>query len=577
MRGPGIPLRAAALAIALIGAGGIPSARGEEPKPAAEDLRALPDDKKAARLDEIRKRYEDIRRNQDLKPVRERRNLVGVAGELRYPPAAKFLRNVFDDESNLSNVVAALLAIGKSGDFDTIEYATKRAIQNARKEPVLVASLARTFANVEEPKAREWIVTRLAGIDDSETLACVVEAVGEARVESAVDPLSEVLEKSIDAAVRFEALRAIGKCGGKRAPIKLIPWLADRDWRLRMAAAEGLGFSGQADVIADLRNLVVRSEEPIVVETAIEAIARLGTREAFEPLVEGLKVGRLRARQKARAALRGLALTLFKHEKDYNVDPNAWTTYWNKVKRGVDPDDPSFGEKETASYFNFPIHTDRVLFILDVSGSMEWPDPPRGSGIKPGDWKERRIDVAHRELYKALRELAKQNRGRVPKKLKRGETSDLPWAPSEDGTEPPTLFRVATFSSGVVPWRKDAVLATEENVEEAIAWLEKQGPHGGTATYEALEYGVSLEDVDTVYFLSDGVPSLGRWVERETILARVRQMNRFRRVSISTIALIIGLSPIESLRKYEDPDDMAELMSRIASENQGKFANESKP
>jgi len=41
--------------------------------------------------------------------------------------------------------------------------------------------------------------------------------------------------------------------------------------------------------------------------------------------------------------------------------------------------------------------------------------------------------------------------------------------------------------------------------------------------------------------------------------------------------LIVGLSPIESVRKYEDPEDMADLMSRIAHENQGKFSNESKP
>mgnify|MGYP003521198990 CR=1 FL=1 len=53
-------------------------------------------------------------------------------------------------------------------------------------------------------------------------------------------------------------------------------------------------------------------------------------------------------------------------------------------------------------------------------------------------------------------------------------------------------------------------------------------------------------------------------------------MNRFKRVTIHTIALIIGLSPIESARKYEDPADMADIMNRIAIENQGQFANESK-
>ena len=39
-----------------------------------------------------------------------------------------------------------------------------------------------------------------------------------------------------------------------------------------------------------------------------------------------------------------------------------------------------------------------------------------------------------------------------------------------------------------------------------------------TATYDALEYGVLRSNVDTVYFLSDGVPSLGKYEEREAIL-----------------------------------------------------------
>jgi hypothetical protein len=344
-----------------------------------------------------------------------------------------------------------------------------------------------------------------------------------------------------------------------------------------MAAIEGLGYTGVPEVIADVRRLLARNEEPIVVETAIEAVARLGTREAIEPLIEGLRVGRLRARQKARAALCSLAKSLFGHDKDYHVDPNAWATYWRKASSGADPDDPTFAEKETASYFRFPVKSDRVLFILDVSGSMNWPDPPDGSEIRPADWKERRIDKAHAELFRVLRDLAKQNRGRIGKPAKKGETSDVPFAPTEEGVEPPTMFNVATFAGVVTPWREEAVLANDAHVEEAIAWLEKQLPRGGTATYDALEFGITRNLIDTVFFLSDGVPTLGRFEEREAILAEVRRLNRFKRVTIHTIALIIGLSPIESQRKYEDPEDMADLMNRIATDNQGHFSNESKP
>lgn len=544
-------------------------------KPPEPDLSKLSDKEKQAKLDEFKKVYDEHSRNGDLIPVRTRRGAVRSAGELRYAPAGDFLKQVFVKDNDMTTRVAALMAIGKSGDKDAIQSAVKTALASTKKEPVFAASLPRMFENVTNDEVRDWLPTRLDH-REHDVVASVVEAIGVAKVASAELPLLGLLEKAKDPAVRFESLRALGRIGAKSAYTKLLPFLADPDWRMRMGAAEGLGFTGDAQFLPDLRKLIVRTEEPIVVETAIEAIARIGTKEAVEPLIESLKVGRLRARQKARTALKTLAKTLFNHEKDYQVDAMAWNVWWGKVKRGVDPDDPSFAGSETTSYFNFPIHSDRVLFILDVSGSMQWPDAPRESGIKPSDWKERRIDVAHEHLYKALRDLAKQNQGRKFRKPKKGETSDSPNLVSEDGDEPPTLFNVATFAGVVTPWLKEAVVANTENVEQAIAWLDKQLPRGGTATFDALEFGIAQENIDTIFFLSDGVPSLGRFEERETILAEVRKLNRFKRVTINTIALIIGLSPIESARKYEDPEDMADIMSRIASENQGGFANRSK-
>lgn len=537
---------------------------------------SLSDEEKAARLQVIEAEYEELKRNQDIIPTRTRRNRVIFVGEMRYPESGKFLKKVFDGDRDMRTRVAALVAIGKCGDFDTIESTVKKAIAGAKKEPVFAASLPRMFEHVETPEAKEWMLSRLKQ-KDPDVLASVVEAVGLTENEAALDDLKDLLENEKDLTVRFEVLRAYGRCGKRKAVGKLLSYLSAEDWQLRMAAAEGLGYAGQPEAVEELRRLIIRGEEPIVVETALEAVARLGTRDAVEPLIEGLKVGRLRARQKVRAALRRIARDEFRMEKDYHVDPNSWAKWWDKVKRGVDPDDPTFTESETASYFHFPIHSDRVLFILDISGSMNWPDAPRDSGIKPSDWDKRRIDVAHRELYAALRALAKQNQGREMPKAKKGETSDVPVAPDADGNEPPTLFNLATFAGVVTAWKQEAVLATEENVEEGIAWIEKQLPRGGTATYDALAFGCLQPKVDTVYFLSDGVPSLGKYEEQETILAEVRKLNRFNRVSINTIALIVGLSPIESARKYEDPEDMADFMARIASENQGRFANESRP
>ncbi|MCE9636573.1 MAG: HEAT repeat domain-containing protein [Planctomycetes bacterium] len=549
--------------------------KADKPKPPDNDPSVLSDKEKAAKLSEAKKTYDDNARNGDLIPVRTRRAAVKFAGDLRFPPAGDFLKHVFVKDNDLTTRVAAFMAIGRCGDTETIQSAVKTALASTKKEPIFALSLPKMIESVTNDEVKEWLTSRLEQRDD-EVIAAVVEAIGVAKVASAEPALAELLAKSKDVAVRFEVLRALARLGGKGAQARVLPFLADADWHLRMGAAEALGFTGSPEFIPDLTKLIVRTEEPIVAETAVEAIARIGTKDAIDPLIASLKVGRLRARQKARVALTGLAKSLYKQEKDFSVDPMAWSVWWGKVQRGVDPDDPTFKGSDTTSYFNVPIHSDRVLFILDVSGSMNWPDAPRDSGIRPADWRERRIDVAHKEMFKALRDLAKSNQGRAPKKLKKGETSDSPDQVSEDGTEPPTMFSVATFAGVVTPWQKQALVASSENVELAIAWLEKQLPRGGTATYDALEFGIAQDNIDTIFFLSDGVPSLGKYEERETILAEVRKLNRFKRVTIHTIALIIGLSPIESARKYEDPDDMADIMSRIAGENQGGFVNRSK-
>ena len=283
-------------------------------KPAADDPRNLPEKDKQARLDDVIKVYEDNKRNQDLVPVRTRRNAITFAGDLRFPAAGKFLKRAFDDDRDMTTRVAAFIAIGKCGDLETIQSAVKSALANARKEPVFALTLPRMFKNVENPEACEWLITRLDQKDD-EVVAAVVEAIGVTRTVSAFDPLAKLYSRTKDVAVKFEVLRAVGRCAGRTALPMLLSQTTDADWRIRMGAVEGLGFSEVPDVISDVTKLIVRHEEPIVVETAIEALARLGTKDAVEPLIASLKLGRLRARQKARAALRSITKTLYKHEK----------------------------------------------------------------------------------------------------------------------------------------------------------------------------------------------------------------------------------------------------------------------
>ena len=65
-------------------------------------------------------------------------------------------------------------------------------------------------------------------------------------------------------------------------------------------------------------------------------------------------------------------------------------------------------------------------------------------------------------------------------------------------------------------------------------------------------------EVDTIYFLSDGIPSVGALVDTDDILKAIREWNRFRRVTIHTLA--IG-------------EFQKDFMGKLASQNGGKFAD----
>lgn len=517
----------------------------------------LPEAEKAERLEIIEKEYASLRKNQDLYTTRKRRNHVVFLGDMRYPPAAKFLSKVFENDRDVRTRVAALVAIGKTGDPETTWDATKKAISLHKKDPVLASSLPRMFAHVDDPELGKQLLERLKGDDD--LVATLIECVGLTGVPEGVPVIQEILEDENDIRVQFEGLRALGRCGGPDIADDLVGKLRHDDWRIRMAAAEGLGFAGNPVVIDDLAALIRPEEEQVVIETATEALGAVGTREAIPHLLETLKHGRLRARNMARTHLVSLARSEFRQERDYHTDYPSWNSWWKKVEKGFDPDDPRYDYKETASYYRFKIHSDRVLFVLDVSGSMKWPDPPSPS----------RMELARKELFGALNALAKQS-GR--EQLERSSDTE-----DEYLRRPPVYFNVATFAGHVEAWREEEVLATQENVDAAIEWLGTRNPRGGTNTYDALKFAVEKANVDSVFFLSDGVPSVGQYDEPETILSEIRKRNRFRRVAINTVALIVGKTPIEKALKYEDPDEMAEFMSRIAEENFGEFADESRP
>jgi hypothetical protein len=364
-----------------------------------------------------------------------------------------------------------------------------------------------------------------------------VEAVGALRTAEACEPLMKLLEKErkksqADAHLVHELLRALGKIGGDGVKEVLLAAAADADWRYRLAVAEVLPLHFRDDAGLGAMRALLKDEAPIVRETAAIATGKAKLEPLFDELLLLMREGNLRSKKAAYEAMVAVS------GQDYGYAPDVWGKWWQEKRKGnvgaggeLKP-----GERiSVATYYNFKIFSDRVLFIVVVSGSMEWPQSKQ-------DYPNR-IAVAKRELVKAIKALDEK-----------------------------TLFNLSTFAGHVNPWHKDGeVPATDANRKAALAWVEGALlPRGATNTYGALMEGLERNpQIDTIYFLSDGIPSTGKYEVPEEILIKLRYANRFRRVIIHTIALAIGKPAVEKAEKYEDPDEMAAFMRLIAAWNGG--------
>ena len=192
--------------------------------------------------------------------------------------------------------------------------------------------------------------------------------------------------------------------------------------------------------------------------------------------------------------------------KDYSHDTHAWAKWWREHRAGfvfpaadaqAAPGPAQAPEPRRGSYYGLAIEAQRVVFVLDTSLSMLGP----------------KLVAAKRELNGAIAQLP-------------GET----W------------FGIVVFNSQVTKWQQRLVRASYVNKQRATYFVDSLQPAGSTATYDALETALRM-DGESVYLVSDGLPTCGKIVPMPAISAAVARINRVQRVSLYTIGIQIQLEP----------------------------------
>jgi HEAT repeat protein len=218
---------------------------------------------------------------------------------------------------------------------------------------------------------------------------------------------------------------------------------------------------------------------------------------------------------------------LYVHTAHRCWSKREWETWWEQHKVGfvLPPEEwartrygSSGGNIKTASYYDIPILSTRVAFLVDTSGSMMLPIGT--------DKKVSRLDGAKQQL-----------------------TSVIEALPAD------CHVNLVRFAAKVEAVWEQLRPANAENKQDLLKQVKRFVVEGGTNLFDAIELAYKDPEVDTIYLLTDGEPTTGRFVATEDILDEVLRWNRQRQIVIHCIA--IGTD--------------AELLKRLAQETGGTY------
>ena len=150
-------------------------------------------------------------------------------------------------------------------------------------------------------------------------------------------------------------------------------------------------------------------------------------------------------------------------------------------------------EGTVVEFFGLSSETNNVCFVIDNSASMEERD---------------RMKRAQDALWTSVKDLSILTR-----------------------------FNLVIFNSDVKTWQPVSLVATWRNRAVLQEYLFRVRAKGTTNTHDALEEAVDLYGTETIFMLTDGIPTVGV-KNMNTIIRRITQRNQLKSnpVTIHTVA-----------------------------------------
>jgi len=393
----------------------------------------------------------------------------------------------------------------------------------------------------------------------------------------AVEVLIREAKKGRSLRVRFYLARSLGAVKIDAAARALAELAEDKDPVVVVGVAGGLRDRGDQAAVEIALKILKRKDCPW--EAAILSLDALEKTKSPEKSMDGLievlesqrDAGRVRVRLlDALGKLSGLP-------EPWGEDAAWWKDAWAAKKESKDAPKIDAPATEPSEFYGFKIRSHRVIFLLDGCGVMDggfsragpapnkMPDPK-----KPDDPKKGGAKKGADALEEAAKARAEESRRRLEGRPARKKMDDLKreFAAALCGLDPRVSFGVIWYDTETRAWKDDLVPATWQNKAACLQDVEKIIPNGanGTNFWNALEtalrfaataqkpdvvqqdrkadYATVLRGVDTLYLISGGHASTGRFVttgipEIEVVpfMSEVEKVLALRPIVVNTVAM----------------------------------------
>jgi uncharacterized protein YegL len=201
--------------------------------------------------------------------------------------------------------------------------------------------------------------------------------------------------------------------------------------------------------------------------------------------------------------------------------------------------------KKSKDYYGVELKEKRYVFLVDISGSMENKIEKDGKGQVIDMATNKAADVAG-ELVGG--EIGGMISSSIKKSMTKLEKAKKKIIPVINGFTEENYFTIMTFENNIKMWKKEMVQATSANKKKAVAYIKMLKAGGGTNISDALEESLKLAgdgtkdstitlNVETVFLLTDGVPSAGQFTNTEDILKALSGWNSLKRVIVHSVGL----------------------------------------